>query len=48
MDIVEIAPVFDFANGLTCIMAGRLVLNVLSATWSKGGAYDSAGANARY
>jgi agmatinase len=38
MDIVEIAPSFDFANGLTCIMAGRLILNVLSASWSEGGA----------
>lgn len=39
MDIVEIAPSYDFANGLTCIMAGRLILNVLSASWSEGGAY---------
>ena len=38
MDIVEIAPSYDFANGLTCIMAGRLILNVLSASWSRGGA----------
>jgi agmatinase len=38
MDIVEIAPSFDFANGLTCIMAGRLILNVLSASWGEGGA----------
>jgi agmatinase len=38
MDIVEIAPSYDFANGLTCIMAGRLILNVLSASWSEGGA----------
>ena len=37
MDIVEIAPSFDFANGLTCITAGRLILNVLSASWSEGG-----------
>ena len=41
MDIVEIAPSFDFANGLTCIMAGRLILNVLSASWREGGAYNS-------
>jgi agmatinase len=33
MDIVEIAPTFDFANGLTCIAAGRLLLNVLGASW---------------
>jgi len=35
MDIVEIAPSFDFANGLTCIMAGRLILNVLCASWTR-------------
>ena len=39
MDIVEIAPSFDFANGLTCITAGRLILNVLAASWSEGGAF---------
>lgn len=38
MDIVEIAPAYDFVNGLTSIMAGRLILNVLSASWSAGGA----------
>jgi agmatinase len=38
MDIVEIAPSYDFANGLTSIMAGRLILNVLSASWGAGGA----------
>jgi agmatinase len=38
MDIVEIAPSFDFANGLTSIMAGRLIMNVLSASWGEGGA----------
>ncbi|MGH8196851.1 MAG: arginase family protein [Steroidobacteraceae bacterium] len=47
MDIVEIAPSFDFANGLTCIMAGRLILNVLSASWSEGGACSSSGRNAK-
>jgi len=36
MDIVEIAPAFDFANGLTCIMAGRFILNVLAASWTEG------------
>ncbi len=36
MDIVEIAPSYDFANGLTCIMAGRMILNVLSASWTGG------------
>lgn len=39
MDVVEIAPSYDFANGLTCIMAGRLILNVLAASWSDGGAF---------
>ncbi len=43
MDIVEIAPSYDFANGLTCIMAGRLILNVLSASWSEGGAMSRTG-----
>ena len=38
MDIVEIAPSYDFTNGLTCVAAGRLILNVLSASWSQGGA----------
>jgi agmatinase len=37
MDIVEIAPSYDFANGLTCIMAGRLILNVLGSSWSQNG-----------
>jgi agmatinase len=39
MDVVEIAPSFDYANGLTCIMAGRLILNVLSASWGEDGAF---------
>jgi agmatinase len=42
MDIVEIAPSYDFANGLTCIMAGRLILNVLAASWGEGGAWRRA------
>ncbi len=42
MDIVEIAPSYDFANGLTCIAAGRLILNVLSASWGEGGAFRRA------
>jgi agmatinase len=37
MDLVEIAPSYDFANGLTCITAGRLILNVLSASWGPDG-----------
>ncbi len=39
MDLVEVAPSFDFANGLTCITAGRLILNVLSASWGEDGAF---------
>jgi agmatinase len=42
MDIVEIAPSYDFVNGLTCIMAGRLILNVLAASWGEGGAFRRA------
>ena len=42
MDIVEIAPSYDFANGLTAIMAGRLILNVLTASWSQDGAFRRA------
>jgi agmatinase len=32
MDIVEVAPSYDFKNGLTCVMAGRLILNLYVAT----------------
>ena len=42
MDIVEIAPSYDFVNGLTCITAGRLILNVLAASWGEGGAFRRA------
>lgn len=42
MDLVEIAPSYDYTNGLTCIMAGRLILNVLSASWGGGGAFRRA------
>jgi len=31
MDVVEIAPSFDFANQLSCITAGRLLINLMSA-----------------
>jgi agmatinase len=31
IDIVEVAPSYDFANGLSCVMAGRLILNALVA-----------------
>ena len=39
MDIVEIAPSFDLANGITCVTAGRLILNVLVASWAESGAW---------
>jgi agmatinase len=38
MDVVEVAPSLDSANGITAIMAGRLVVNVLAASWAPGGA----------
>jgi agmatinase len=38
MDVVEVAPAFDLPNGITCITAGRLILNVLSASWDPRGA----------
>jgi agmatinase len=31
VDVVEVAPSYDFRNGLTCVMAGRLILNLLGA-----------------
>jgi agmatinase len=37
MDLVEVAPSFDSANGVTCVTAGRLILNVLAASWGPGG-----------
>jgi agmatinase len=38
MDLVEVAPAYDAANGITCVTAGRLILNVLGASWGAGGA----------
>ena len=38
MDVVEVAPSYDSANGITAIMAGRLVMNVLGASWAPDGA----------
>lgn len=38
MDIVEIAPSYDSANGITAIMAGRLKVSVLGASWAAYGA----------
>jgi agmatinase len=39
MDLVEVAPSFDLANGITCVTAGRLILNVVVASWAEGGAW---------
>ncbi len=38
MDVVEVAPSYDSANGITAIMAGRLVMNILGASWAPDGA----------
>lgn len=38
MDVVEVAPSYDSANGITAIMAGRLIVNVLGASWAADGA----------
>ena len=35
MDIVEIAPQFDAANGITCITAGRLLVTLLGASGAR-------------
>ena len=32
LDIVEIAPGYDAANGITCITAGRLIVNLVGAS----------------
>jgi|APDOM4702015118_1054815.scaffolds.fasta_scaffold00513_5 agmatinase len=39
MDVVEVAPSFDFANKLTCITAGRLILNAIGTSWHPDGAW---------
>ena len=39
MDIVEVAPAFDSVNGITCVTAGRLILNVLVASWMPDGGW---------
>jgi agmatinase len=31
-DIVEVAPSFDYANNITCITAGRLIVNLIGAS----------------
>lgn len=33
MDVVEIAPSVDFANNISCITAGRLIINAIGASW---------------
>jgi agmatinase len=38
MDVVEVAPSYDSANGITAITAGRLLVNVLGASWGPDGA----------
>jgi agmatinase len=38
LDVVEVAPRYDNANQITCITAGRLVVNTLGASWGPGGA----------
>jgi len=43
IDLVEVAPAFDLPNGITCITAGRLILNLLGAAWGPGGFYRRAG-----
>jgi agmatinase len=44
MDLVEVAPSFDAANGVTCVTAGRLILNVLAASWGPDGGCRRSGA----
>ncbi len=37
--VVEVAPSFDAANGITCITAGRLIVNAIGASWAPSGAF---------
>ena len=39
LDVVEVAPSFDAANGITCITAGRLIINLIGASWGPTGAF---------
>jgi agmatinase len=39
LDIVEVAPSFDASNAITCITSGRLIMNIIGASWSPEGAY---------
>jgi agmatinase len=38
-DLVEVAPSFDSTNRITCIAAGRLIVNALGSSWAPEGAY---------
>jgi len=42
LDMVEVAPSFDAANRISCITAGRLIVNVLGASWAPKGAFGRA------
>lgn len=46
LDVVEIAPHYDSPNQITCITAGRFVVNMLGASWGPGGARRANGASA--
>ncbi|MDE2293902.1 MAG: arginase family protein [Gammaproteobacteria bacterium] len=39
LDVVEVAPSFDATNGITCITAGRLIVNMIGASWAPTGAF---------
>ena len=41
-DIVEVAPSYDASNRISCITAGRLIVNVLGASWAPNGAFGRA------
>ncbi len=47
MDMVEVAPSFDYANRITCITAGRLLLNVIGASWGPAGRFSPEWASRR-
>ena len=38
LDVVEVAPGLDSTNSITCIMAGRLIVSALGASWGPAGA----------
>jgi agmatinase len=38
LDMVEVAPSFDSKNAITCVSAGRLIINAVGASWGPGGA----------